>query len=154
MLCRLELIFVVAVGVGIGSLQALALELERSRLVVVAPTGRHAFDVEIAATEAERQRGLMFRHALAPDAGMLFDYGAPVRVSMWMKNTLIPLDMLYIASDGRIVHIVERTIPHSLVALSAGRSIRAVLEVNAGTVARLELRPGDTVLHTTFGNAE
>ena len=152
MLRRLGFLLVVAAGLGAGLAGALA--LERSRLVIVAPPGRHAFDVEIAATAADRERGLMFRRNLAPDAGMLFDYGAPTRVSMWMKNTYIPLDMLYVADDGRIIHIVERTIPHSLTPLSAARPVRAVLELNAGTAARLELRLGDTILHTTFGNAE
>ncbi len=152
MLRRLGFLLVVAASLGAGLAGALA--LERSRLVIVAPSGRHAFDVEIAATAADRERGLMFRRNLAPDAGMLFDYGAPTRVSMWMKNTYIPLDMLYVADDGRIIHIVERTIPHSLTPLSAARPVRAVLELNAGTAARLELRLGDTILHTTFGNAE
>jgi uncharacterized membrane protein (UPF0127 family) len=75
-------------------------------------------------------------------------------ISMWMKNTLIPLDMLFIAEDGRIVHIAERAIPGSTATISSGEPARAVLELNGGTAARLRIEPGDRVLHQTFGTAE
>src|SRR3546814_13522615 len=85
----------------------------------------------------------MYRDHLAADAGMLFVYSQPRRVSMWMKNTLIPLDMLFIAPDGRIESIVKRAVPHSLATISSRGKVRAVLELNGGTVDRLGIRPGD-----------
>jgi uncharacterized membrane protein (UPF0127 family) len=81
---------------------------------------------------------------------MLFVYRPQRVVSMWMRNTLIPLDMLFIADDGRVVKIVERTMPLSLKTISSDRPVRAVLEVNGGTVARLGIMTGDRVLHDTF----
>ena len=72
---------------------------------------------------------------------------------MWMKNTLIPLDMLFIESDGRIAKIVERTVPLSLASIASERPVRAVLELNAGTAARLGIQPGDRVLHPAFDEA-
>ncbi len=108
----------------------------------------------MAVTPQERSRGLMERRELAADAGMLFDYGNERFVSFWMKNTLIPLDMLFIKSDGRIARIAERTTPLSLVAVPSGEAVRAVLEVNGGTADRLGIAPGDRVVHPIFGNAE
>lgn len=107
----------------------------------------HRFTVELASTPEERAQGLMFRKALAPDAGMLFDFKELGPVAMWMKNTLIPLDMLFIARDGRIVRIAERTVPLSLTPIPSGEPVLAVLEVNSGTAARLGVRPGDRVVH-------
>ena len=92
----------------------------------------------------------MYRRKLAPDAGMLFDYKTPQRVSMWMKNTFIPLDMIFIAADGRIVNIAERTVPQSKTVISSQGKIRGVLEINGGTVARLGIKPGDRVRHPIF----
>ena len=112
----------------------------------------HAFRVELAATERERRLGLMFRRKLAPDAGMLFDYVRPRPVSMWMKNTYIPLDMLFIAADGRVVNVARRTVPHSLRSISSAGRVRAVLELNAGTADRLGIGPGALVRHRIFGN--
>jgi uncharacterized protein len=98
-------------------------------------------------------QGLMFRRALAAEAGMLFDYGSPQPIAMWMKNTLIPLDMIFIANDGKIVDFHERAVPMSLDTIETKVPARAVLEVNAGTVARLGVQVGDTVHHVSFGNA-
>ncbi len=112
----------------------------------------HEFTVEIASKPNERSQGLMFRQSLDRDKGMLFDYGRPRRVSMWMKNTLIPLDMLFIRADGTIVNIRERTIPHSLEAVSSKGRVRGVLELAGGTVERLGIAPGDTVRHEIFQN--
>lgn len=110
----------------------------------------YRFRVEIAATVKQRAQGLMFRRRLAPDAGMLFDYGREVTVSMWMKNTLLPLDILFISSDGSIVNIAQRTVPGSLAPIPSARPVRGVLEINAGTSSRLGLRPGDKVRHPIF----
>ncbi len=123
-------------------------------LEIVAGGERHLFRIEMAITPDERSRGLMNRRELAPDAGMLFDYGKPRFVSFWMKDTLIPLDMMFIKDDGRIARIAKRTIPLSLAAVPSGEPVRAVLEVNGGTADRLGIGPGDTVIHPIFGNAD
>ena len=123
-------------------------------LEIVAGGERYTFKIEMAITPAERSRGLMNRRALAPDAGMLFDYGRPRYVSFWMKDTLIPLDMIFIKGDGRIARIAKRTIPFSLAAVPSGEPVRAVLEVIGGTADRLGIGPGDTVVHPIFGNAD
>ena len=127
---------------------------ERDELTIESRGGAHRFTVEVAVTPEQRGQGLMYRERLPPEAGMLFLYPAEQMISMWMKNTLIPLDMLFIAEDGRIVHISERAIPGSLATISSGRPARAVLELNGGTADRLNIAPGDRVLYETFGTAE
>ncbi len=95
----------------------------------------------------------MFRRTLAPDAGMLFDYKQPTVATMWMRNTLIPLDMLFVDTQGRIVSIHQRAIPLSLDIIAAAAPVRAVIELNGGTAERLGIEPGDQVIHPIFGNA-
>jgi len=99
------------------------------------------------------EQGLMFRRTMAPDAGMLFEYQEPTVATMWMRNTLIPLDMLFVDAQGRIVNIHERAVPQSLDVISAAAPVRAVIELNGGTAARLDIFPGDLVRHPFFGNA-
>ncbi|MFQ5774405.1 MAG: DUF192 domain-containing protein [Kiloniellaceae bacterium] len=126
----------------------------RGELTIETAAGaRHRFRVELALTPAQQAQGLMYRRRLPADAGMLFLYGNDAPVSMWMRNTLIPLDMLFIGRDGRIVHVAERTVPGSLETISAGRPVAGVLELNGGTAARLRIRVGDRVLHPAFGTA-
>ena len=128
-----------------------AAELPLSQLVIKTGEGKqYNFTVELASTPAERETGLMFRTSLAADAGMLFDFKEETAVSFWMKNTLIPLDMFFIDNRGRIVRIAERAVPGSLAPISSGEPVRAVLEVNSGTAARLQIRPGDLVSHPIF----
>ena len=115
--------------------------------------GTFPFDIELALTPPQMEQGLMFRRSLAADAGMLFDYGNPQPIAMWMKNTLIPLDMIFIAKDGKVVDFRERAVPMSLDTIESKVPARAVLEVNAGTVARLGVQNGDTIHHAFFGNA-
>ena len=134
----------------------LAQELQRfptGELTIESASGPHKFHVELATTPAQLEQGLMFRQTLAPDAGMLFDFKTPSPVSMWMKNTFIPLDMLFIDPRGRIINIAERTVPGSLDPLGAAGPARAVLELNGGTAARLGIRPGDRVLFPIFSGA-
>ncbi|MSO77945.1 MAG: DUF192 domain-containing protein [Alphaproteobacteria bacterium] len=126
--------------------------LPQSTLAIESATGSHSFDVEVAVSEAEKSCGLMLRQRLGRDEGMLFDYGAPQAIAMWMENTVIPLDMLFLGTDGRIVHIAERTVPFSRATVGPPGPARAVLEVLAGTARRLGLRPGDRVRHGVFGN--
>lgn len=121
--------------------------------IETASGGRYGFDVEMALTPAQMAQGLMFRTELAPDAGMLFVHAADQLATMWMKNTLIPLDMLFISADGRIAHVHERAQPHSLATISSGVPVRAVLEIGGGMAQRLGIRKGDRVLHPAFGTA-
>ncbi len=126
-------------------------KFDQDRLVIETADGRrHEVRVELATTPEQQQQGLMFRRDMAADAGMLFVYGRVRVVSMWMRNTYIPLDMLFIADDGTIVRIVERTIPLSLKTISSGEPVRGVLEMNGGTAARLGLKRGDRVLYRAF----
>jgi uncharacterized protein len=139
-----------------GFLSPLAAELQKfptSELTIVSANGPHRFKVEVAETPAQMEQGLMFRTSLAPDAGMLFVYPQPTVATMWMKNTLIPLDMLFVDARGRIVNIQQRAVPQSLDVISAAAPVRAVIELNGGTAARLGIEPGDKVLHPAFSDA-
>ena len=104
-----------------------------------------SFEVEMAITPDERSLGLMFRDALDPMSGMLFIYPGPQDVNMWMHSTRIPLDMLFIDSDGTIVKIKERAVPYSNEVINSGEPVVAVLELNGGTASRYGIRPGDRV---------
>lgn len=122
-----------------------------SALEIVTADGRRLpFTVELAQDPKQRALGLMFRQKLDATAGMLFDFKADQEVGMWMKNTFIPLDMLFVRADGIIHRIAERTVPHSLEVVSSGGKVRAVLELNGGTAARLGIRAGDRLEHAIF----
>ncbi len=105
----------------------------------------HEFVLEVADTEERRQRGLMFRKELPEDGGMIFIYDPPQVAAMWMKNTLIPLDMVFVDAGSRIAHVASRTTPHSLEPISAGVPVAAVIELNGGTCDRLGMGVGDRV---------
>ncbi len=111
---------------------------------------RHSFQVELAVTAAQQQQGLMHRLTLGRNRGMLFLYTPPQRIRMWMKDTYLPLDMLFIRPDGTIAAIAEDTVPLSLAPIGPDVYVSGVLEVLAGTAARLGLRPGDRVRHPHF----
>jgi uncharacterized membrane protein (UPF0127 family) len=102
--------------------------------------------VETATTRAQRDRGLMFRTRLADRHGMLFDFGPPQEVRMWMKNTLIPLDMIFIDANGRIHRIERDAKPGSLALISSGGPVRSVLELNAGSADKYGIEPGDRIV--------
>jgi len=123
---------------------------DRSTLKIETSDGVHSFDVEVATNDAQRARGLMFRNEMAPDAGMLFLYRRDRILTMWMANTYLPLDMLFIGSDGRIVRIARNTIPLSRTTISSRKRARAVLELNAGTARRLGISAGDRVIFDGF----
>lgn len=131
--------------------QGAPVRFDRSRLEVLARSGRHVFDVELARNARQLSQGLMYREALAPAAGMLFDFGHPQPVSMWMKNTLLSLDMLFIDAGGVVTGIAESTTPLSTDVISSPGAVRAVLELNAGTARRLGIGTGDKVRHPIFG---
>jgi uncharacterized membrane protein (UPF0127 family) len=125
----------------------------KSELTIETAGGKHRFVIEEAKTDAQMEQGLMYRRSMPADAGMLFEYRRPQIMSFWMKNTLIPLDMLFIAPDGRIADIHERAVPLVLEPINSAVPALAVLELNGGTVARLGIKRGDRVLHPMFGNA-
>ncbi len=133
----------------------LAAQLSKIEPVTVATDGdAHMFTVEIADTDELRARGLMFRQRLPEDRGMLFDFGSPRPVSMWMKNTYIPLDMLFIREDGTIAYIAENTVPKSLDTVGVSEPVLAVLELAGGTSKKLGIRAGDMVYHRLFKTGE
>lgn len=140
-----------ALGVGLAAAQQGLASFEHDSLVLRTTDGTElTFDIELAVSPQQQAQGLMYRRSLAAEAGMLFVYRPARPVSMWMKNTLIPLDMLFIAADGEIVKIAERTVPLSLTSISSDQTVRGVLELNGGTADRLGIRPGDRVLHPAF----
>ena len=122
------------------------------RVVIETAEGPVELIVEVAASDEARQRGLMHREALDPDAGMLFDFEREQIVSIWMENTLIPLDILYIRRDGRIAKIIAHAQPLSRRQLLSDFPVLSVLEINAGRSAELGIAPGDIVRHALFGN--
>jgi uncharacterized membrane protein (UPF0127 family) len=123
-------------------------------LTIATETDAVMFTVEIADTDELRERGLMFRQRLPEDRGMLFDFGQPRPVAMWMKNTYIPLDMLFIRPDGKIAYIAENTVPKSLDAIGVSEPVLAVLELAGGVTKKHGIRAGDSVYHRLFRNAE
>jgi uncharacterized membrane protein (UPF0127 family) len=120
------------------------------RVEIVSKTGVHVFDVEMAATPEQRSTGLMHRKELARGRGMLFDFEGDGPIAMWMKNTYVSLDMIFIRSDGTIARIAENTTPLSEQTIPSGAPVKAVLEVVAGTAKRLGIAPGDRVAHRLF----
>lgn len=121
-------------------------------LTIETRSGPVAFKVEMALTPEERSKGLMYRTELAPDTGMLFDFRTDQPVYMWMKNTYIPLDMVFIRSDGRVARIAADTTPLSTETISSGGPVRAVLELPAGTAKARGITVGDRVRHQLFPN--
>lgn len=119
-------------------------------LTIATRGGPQRFDVEVMRNDADRARGLMFRRSMAPNHGMLFDFAKVEPVAMWMKNTYLPLDMLFIRPDGTVARIAADTEPLSTRTILSGEPVLAVLELNAGTAARLGIRPGDRVEHPLF----
>jgi hypothetical protein len=149
----LPMLVVLVAGVFRSSSGADLQQFPTSEVTIISATGPHRFKMELAKTPAQMTQGLMFLTSLAPDAGMLFEYQQPTAATMWMRNTLIPLDMLFVDARGRIVNIHERAVPQSLDLIAAAEPVRAVIELNGGTAARLGIEPGDRVIHAIFGNA-
>jgi uncharacterized protein len=126
---------------------------DTSSVTIDTAQGPQRFSVEMALTPRQQAQGLMYRRTLAADAGMLFVFPDTQQTAFWMKNTLIPLDMLFITSDGKIADLHERAVPMSEANIPAKVPVRAVLELNGGTVARLGIKIGNVVHHATFHNA-
>jgi len=127
-------------------------DLERTDIRLITASGRHDFKVWIADKEESRERGLMFIKSLPPDQGMLFLFEQPRYAAFWMKNTYLSLDIVFIGRDGVVVNIASNTRPQSLDPIESEAPVKGVLEVLAGTAARIGLTPGAHVLHPAFGS--
>lgn len=147
-------ITMVPVLVGVAAPARAETSVATGGLEIRTTSGAHAFTVEIADTDAKRAEGLMFRTQMAPDHGMLFDFKRQEPVWFWMKNTYLPLDMIFITADGTVLSIAENTTPLSEATVGSGGPVRFVFEVLAGTAKRLALRPGDKVRHRLIRAAE
>jgi len=119
-------------------------------LDIVTQGGIRHFQVEVANTEASREKGLMFRKSLAGDRGMLFDFFKPQTMSFWMKNTVIPLDLLFIGADGRIISITHNAVPLSEALIPSGGPALGVLEIRGGRADEIGVAPGDLVRQRMF----
>jgi uncharacterized membrane protein (UPF0127 family) len=119
-------------------------------LEIASKSGVHSFEVEVVATDEERAKGLMFRKELPEGQGMLFDFKIEQPVAFWMKNTVIPLDMIFIRADGRILRIAENTEPLSERLVPSGGPVLGVLEVIGGTAKKLGIAAGDRVSYPIF----
>jgi uncharacterized membrane protein (UPF0127 family) len=142
-----------ALLVPVGAARAELATFATSTLTIDTQSGSHAFVIELAVTPAQQEQGLMYRREMAPDAGMLFPFREPEIARFWMHNTLIPLDMVFIAADGHIAGIHERAVPMNDEPISSDQPVLAVLELNGGTAARLGIKPGDLVRYAAFGTA-
>ena len=129
---------------------AASISFEESPLTIAAADDRFEFQVEMAVSPAQRSQGLMFREDLDEDRGMLFDFGQPQQATMWMRNTYVPLDMLFIDEHGRITQIAADTQPLSDAVIASRTPVRAVLELRGGVSAKLGIKPGDQVIHPLF----
>lgn len=128
-------------------------DLERADVRLITASGRHDFKVWIADDEKSRERGLMFIKSLPADQGMLFLFEQPRYAAFWMKNTYLSLDIVFIGPDGVVVNIANDTRPQSLDPIESQAPVKGVLEVLAGTAARIGLTPGAHVLHPAFGSS-
>ena len=124
----------------------------RSALEIRSQGGRHWLKVYLTVTDAQQEQGLMFVRSLPADEGMLFPQSSPHLMSFWMKNTLIPLDMLFIDAKGRVVCLREKAVPLSLDLISCDKPVKGVLEIAGGQAAARGLAVGDTVVHSTFSH--
>src|SRR5712664_4440227 len=129
---------------------AAARSAEQQILEIASKSGVHVFSVELAVTDEERSRGLMFRRSVPESYGMLFDFKWDQEVTMWMRNTYVSLDMIFIQADGRIRRIAENTETESDKIIPSGGQVRAVLEVAAGTARKLGIEAGDRVATPIF----
>src|SRR3974390_777755 len=123
---------------------------EQQTLEIASKSGVHVFAVELAVTDEERARGLMYRRSVPESYGMLFDFKRDQEVTMWMRNTYVSLDMIFIQSDGRIRRIAEKTETEADKIISSGGPVRAVLEVVAGTAKKFGIEAGDRVASPTL----
>jgi uncharacterized membrane protein (UPF0127 family) len=143
-------LLVVLALLAAGLMMQLAHAMRLETLKLITARGTHAIDIEVTQTPAEKAQGLMFRTRLADTAGMLFFYDTPQEITMWMRNTYIPLDMVFIRADGIVHRIEARTEPLSESIISSRGDVTACLELAGGAAERLGLKPGDRVEHRFF----
>jgi uncharacterized membrane protein (UPF0127 family) len=127
--------------------------LPTENVTVSTSGGDFAFVTELATNDSDRSVGLMFRRSLGAREAMLFYWAEPEPVAMWMRNTYIPLDMLFVAADGTVVHVANDAVPHSLKTITANQDVSAVMEINAGTAAKLNIKTGSRLLHRFFNRS-
>jgi uncharacterized protein len=149
-LLRLCLTGLAAVALLLRVAAGIAEEGATEPLSIVTATGTHSFSVEVMRTQPELEKGLMFRKSMPADHGMLFDFQREQSVMMWMKNTFIPLDMIFIAKTGKVVGVIANARPMSEQILTVLTPTEAVLELNGGTAAKISLKVGDMVSHPIF----
>jgi uncharacterized membrane protein (UPF0127 family) len=143
-------LFLVGLALLVAGLAHSAHAMQQETLKLITARGAHTIDVEVTETPAEKSQGLMFRTSLADSKGMLFFYEAPQEITMWMKNTYIPLDMVFIRADGIVHRIEARTEPLSENIIASKGDVTACLELAGGAAERLGLKPGDRVEHRFF----
>ena len=157
---KISILTVALAILGGGALHAADLSqaqapLPREDLVIVTHDGKpHLFHVEMAVTPDQQEIGLMWRTSLAPDQGMLFDSGESRVSEMWMKNTVIPLDMVFIAADGTVAAVADQAVPYSTNVISSHVPVRATLELAGGIADQLDIRVGDKVQQRIFGGGK
>lgn len=147
---RRALFLVGAVFLSSVAQPSTAKPLRTEPLTIVTAAGVRRFTVEIADTDASREQGLMFRKNLAANRGMLFDFRSPQTVTFWMKNTLIPLDLIFIAKDGHVISVARNAVPMSEALIPSGGPILGVLEVRGGRAVEMGVEPGDEVRERIF----
>lgn len=143
-----RLLLTLLLGLALAPQLSRAAELQS--LEIATKSGVRMFSVEMATTDEERAKGLMYRKELPDGRGMLFDFTPEQTISMWMKNTYISLDMIFIGGDGRVIRIAENTETESTKIISSGGPAKAVFEVIAGTARKYGIAPGDQVVHPLF----
>lgn len=147
----LLMLFVLFAGPALAQVPAPPQSFAKDTLSIETADGKtHRFTVELAITPQQQMQGLMFRRQMAADAGMLFVYQRPEPAAFWMRNTFIPLDMIFIGPDGRILNIAERTVPQTDTPVPSAGPVKGVLELNGGATSRLGIKPGDRVRHSSL----
>lgn len=147
---RAAVFALVVIGALLTAVSEGGATMRRETLTLVTAAGERQIDIEVAETSEEKAKGLMFRTSLPDTQGMLFPYSPPQEITMWMKNTYIPLDMVFIRADGIVHRIEARTEPFSEKTIASNGNVAAVLELAGGAAQRLGLKPGDKVVHGHF----
>lgn len=147
-------LFVAALAMMMGATSAQTeMKMRRDTLTLHTASGAHAIDIEVAESDREKAFGLMFRRSMGDNEGMLFPYPTPQEITMWMRNTFISLDMIFIRADGVVHRIATDTEPHSERVIASEGNVTGVLEMKAGSARRLGLKPGDRAEHAHFKSA-
>jgi uncharacterized membrane protein (UPF0127 family) len=148
--CRSRFVAILALAIMLGPIAGAAFAQTLDRLEIATASGAHVFNVEVVSDDAGREKGLMYRRFMPQDRGMLFDFKEEAPVAFWMKNTYIPLDMIFISRRGVVTNIVANAEPLSERLIPSGSPAYGVLEINGGVAARIGLKVGDRVRHPIF----